>query len=473
MIFLPDMDEWLSAPRPHRQDYPPETLDQICELCADVDLVGIGVMSNFVGRARSLSQAIRTRLGLPVIWGGIHPTTRPTECLQWADFVCVGEGEEALTKLAVRMATGQEATNIANIWSKSPEGQIFSNPVRPLTRSLDSLPLPDYNLGTQFILHKGRVQPLTPQLLSYYMLNFFAGSPKVAYMTCLTRGCPYECTYCCENAMSRVYPDWRLLRRRSPEHLIAEINQAREIIPGMQVVMFLDSTFLAVSVAEIRRFSELYRSQVGIPFFIMATPNAVTPEKLTYLVEAGLQDVEMGIQTGSERIRRMFRRPEGNEQVLAAAQCLHSFQAQITHPRYDLITDNPYETRTDHLETLRLLFNLPRPSFFYIFSLTFYPGTELYERARADGLIRDDEQDIYPKNFGQFQPTYYNLVLWCIHRNLPRGLLWLLMQPTAFRVFASRQMIIPLQIAWRGINAWRTRNTHRRYLRLLTQLPKQ
>ena len=50
MIFLPDMDEWLSAPRPHRQDYPPETLDQICELCADVDLVGIGVMSNFVGR---------------------------------------------------------------------------------------------------------------------------------------------------------------------------------------------------------------------------------------------------------------------------------------------------------------------------------------------------------------------------------------------------------------------------------------
>ena len=92
-------------------------------------------------------------------------------------------------------------------------------------------------------------------------------------MTCLTRGCPYECTYCCENAMSRVYPDWRLLRRRSRRRfLIAEINQAREIIPGMQVVMFLDSTFLAVSVAEIRRFSELYRSQWEYPSSLWLRP---------------------------------------------------------------------------------------------------------------------------------------------------------------------------------------------------------
>jgi len=470
MIFLPDIDEWLSAPHSHRQEYPPETLDQVCELCADADLIGIGVMSNFVGRARSLTEVIHTRLGLPVIWGGVHPTARPGECLQWADFVCVGEGEESVTELVGRMAAGQGVANIANIWLKSPGGQIVPNSVRPLNRSLASLPLPDYELSTQYILHEGHLQPLTPQLLAYYLLNFFAGGPKVAYMTCLTRGCPYKCTYCCENAMSQLYPNWRHLRRRSPEHLIAEINQARQVIPGLQVIMFLDSTFLAVSAAEIRRFSELYRAQVGLPFFMMATPNAVTQEKLTYLVDAGLQDVEMGIQTGSERIRRIFRRPEDNKQVLAAAQRLHSFRAQIPHPRYDLITDNPYETRNDQMETLQLLYKLPRPSHFYVFSLTFYPGTELYNQARTDGLIQDDELDVYPKNFGQLKPTYYNFVLWCIHRNLPRSLLWLLIQPLAFRLFDSRWMRSPLRLLWRWINDWRTQDTHRQYLRLLARL---
>jgi hypothetical protein len=45
-----------------------------------------------------------------------------------------------------------------------------------------------------------------------------------------------------------------------------------------------------------------------------------------------------------------------------------------------------------------LLYDLPRPYRLYVFSLTFYPGTEL--RARQDRwAIRDDEQDIYRKNF--------------------------------------------------------------------------
>lgn len=32
----------------------------------------------------------------PIIWGGIHPTIRPDECFEYADMVCVGDGEDAL-----------------------------------------------------------------------------------------------------------------------------------------------------------------------------------------------------------------------------------------------------------------------------------------------------------------------------------------------------------------------------------------
>jgi hypothetical protein len=59
--------------------------------------------------------------------------------------------------------------------------------------------------------------------------------------------------------------------------------------------------------------------------------------------------------------------------------------------------DNPYETLDDQLETARLLSRLPKPFRLSTFSLTFFPGTELYDRAHADGIVRDDVEDVYKK----------------------------------------------------------------------------
>jgi pyruvate-formate lyase-activating enzyme len=461
MIFLPDPDELLHIPQPYSQGYPPAVLDQVCHLCSDVDLVGISVMSNYVGRARALTQVIHDRLSIPVVWGGIHPTVRPAECLAWADIVCVGEGEEASVELVSRMATGQGYTQIPNIWLKEGAGKVIANPVRPLNRSLDDLPLPDYELSQQYILHQGQVVPLTRELLACCLLNAFAGDSRVAYMTCATRGCPYACTYCCNNALAQLYPDWRRVRRRSPEHIIAEINAARKLIPALEAVMFVDSTFLAVSTDGIRRFSRVYKEQVGLPFFIMATPESVTEEKLRYLVEAGLQDVEMGIEAGSRHVQAIFGRPADNARIMAAAHHLNQVRASIPRPRYDLISDNSYETDVDRLETLRLLYRLPRPYLLYVFSLTFYPGTELHRQAQTDGLIQDDEQSIYQKNFVQLEPTYYNFVLWCLHRNLPRWLLWVLIQPLALRALGATDLKWVFRILWKAITAWRIRHARR------------
>lgn len=457
MIFLPDREEWLSTPGPHPQTYSASVLEQVCDLCSGLDLVGIGVMTNFVGRARALTGAIQERLSIPVIWGGIHPTVEPAESLAYADYVCVGEGEGAVVDLADRMACDQPTSDIPNIWTKDEKGNLIANPVRSLNRSLEDLPLPEYELERHHILHEGQVIPLTSALLAHYMLGSFAGQPRVAYTTYMTRGCPRECTYCCSSALAGLYPGWHRLRRRSPERVVAEINAARRLIPALQVVMFLDDTFLAANMEELQAFSEIYREHVGLPFFILCTPQSVTEEKIGCLVKAGLQDVEIGLQTGSRRIQTLFGRPGKNEDVLAAARCLHRFEQWIPHPRFDIISDNPYETEADQLETLRLLYQLPGRFLLYIFSLAFYPGTALYRKAKEDGLIEDEEQDIYCHNILQANPTYYNLVLWCIHRHLPRWLLWLLIQPLALRVFNTRILSWLINSIWTGINSLRRR----------------
>jgi anaerobic magnesium-protoporphyrin IX monomethyl ester cyclase len=452
LIFLIDPGEWLTIPAAHPPCYSKTVLEQVCELCADFDLIGISLMSNFVGRARSLTQAIHSRLGLPIIWGGIHPTVMPEECLQWADFVCVGEGEEALVELATRLAAGGDTTTIANIWSKTVRGEIIPNSVRPLLHKLDTLPFPDYELETQFVLHDGHLTPLTPALMAIYLRNYLDGKPRPAYMVVASRGCPNRCAYCCENALEKIYPDWHNIRRRSPESIVAEIAAIRPILPGMEAVTFGDSTFTAASGAEIHHFCELYHHGIGLPFFILATPESLTEDKLRNLVDAGLRDIEIGLQSGSPRICQSYHRLGNPNRVLTVARWLDSYRSRVPHPRYDVITDNPYESTADRLETLDLLFALPLAADFNFFSLTFYPGTDLRQQALIDGLVYDEEQQVYNKSYMHLSPTYHNFVLWCFHRHSPRWLLKFLILPAVYCLFASLRLGWLFRWLWRGIN---------------------
>jgi hypothetical protein len=103
---------------------------------------------------------------------------------------------------------------------------------------------------------------------------------------------------------------------------------------------------------------------------------------------------------------------------------------------YDIITDNPYETDDDRFETLQLVHQLPQPYRLSLFSLTFYPGTELHEKALADGLIQDEQKTVYERNFQLVEPNYYNLALFCHHLNLPAPFLYLLSRRTVFNLLS-------------------------------------
>lgn len=77
-------------------------------------------------------------------------------------------------------------------------------------------------------------------------------------------------------------------------------------------------------------------------------------------------------------------------------------------PQYDIILDNPWETDDDLIETLMFLSKLPTPYRLSLFSLNFYPGTELYRKAKMDCIITDDLKDVYRKHFHRCNKTYLN-----------------------------------------------------------------
>jgi radical SAM superfamily enzyme YgiQ (UPF0313 family) len=437
MIFLPDVQEMIAGAEYSERYIPPPALQQIVDLCADAALVGVTVMTSSFRLASQVSDAIRAGRKTPVIWGGIHPTVRAEECLRHADLVCIGEGEEMLVELAVRLDEGRDYHDIENLAYMNAQGEAVFNPMAPLVKDLDALPLPDYDYEDHYVLHEGKMVRFTPSLMEYYMSDIGAWARSVVYGVLTTRGCPYKCSFCVNNTMVGIYDNWSRLRMRSPQNVIDEILDVKRRVPSVAGVMIRDDTFLANPKSYIRDFSRLYKEQVNLPFQAYSTARTVDREKLQLLADAGLRRLIMGIQSGSERMQKLYKRDWAtNEQILAAAHVINEFREQIPLPMYDVITDSPYETDEDRFATLQLIHQLPTPYKLSIFSLTFYPGTEIYERAVEDGHFPAQEDAIYEHNFQKIHPTYYNLALYLHHKNLPKPLLWILVQRPIFTLMS-------------------------------------
>jgi radical SAM superfamily enzyme YgiQ (UPF0313 family) len=124
--------------------YADEALDELAELIKGSNLIGVSLMTDHFQKAVQITRRLKQSTAAPIIWGGVHPTLSPEECLSYADIVCVGEGELALVELAGKMATGEDYSAIQNIWLKG-SGALITNSPRPLVKDLDSLPFPDYD----------------------------------------------------------------------------------------------------------------------------------------------------------------------------------------------------------------------------------------------------------------------------------------------------------------------------------------
>lgn len=388
----------LFLPKQFTVQYDEHLLNEVVEFSKGVDLIGISVMTNFFRNVSQITLKLREACSIPVLWGGIHPTVRPEESLSYADMVCIGEGEEAIVELLKKMEKRQSYYDVHGIWFKN-KGTIITNPLRSFP-SLDQIPFQDYDINTHFMPNNGRIEKLNIKLLRKHNGEI--------YMTMATRGCPFGCTYCCNNTINAMYPNQKQLRKRSIDSIIGELSEIKALFPFINCIKFEDDAFFTFSVEEIKEFCTQYK-KLGLSLIIGGvTPTTLNREKLSLLVDAGLNLLRMGIQTGSERIKKLYNRRYSNEQVERSVKIINEFKDKIRLPHYDIILDNPWETDEDLIATLMFLSKLPLPYRLQIFSMNFYPGTELYNKAKMDGIITDDLKEVYLKSNSYPSKTYLN-----------------------------------------------------------------
>lgn len=422
-IFLPGGIEHLKFDSSYVYQYPERTLGLITDLCRDADLIGFSVMSLYFDRAAQVTRHLREQLRVPIIWGGVHPTYRPEQSLDLADMICIGEGEHAVTELAQRISRGDHTRDIPGCWSKT-DGVISRNEPGPVVQHLDEQPFADYDLRDQYVFQwrTGDIVPLDDGTMKeqFLKLPYFHDKHRIAYRTMTSRGCPHKCSYCASSATMQ-------LRRRSVDNVMRELEDILRRFPYIELISFFDDTFFAAPVEYFEEFRDQYKERIGLPFHAQCSPTTLTEKKLALLLDAGLYYTEMGIQTGSDRIKKMYRRMDSNDKMIEAASLLHKYRSQMLVPDYHVILDNPWETTEDVQDTLRLLLSLPGKFKLQISSLVFFPGTELNDRARREGLIKDELKEVCRKPFTHPNGTFLNYLIFLSgFPAMPRWLLKLL-----------------------------------------------
>jgi radical SAM superfamily enzyme YgiQ (UPF0313 family) len=420
-------------------------IDDLVSLCKDADFVGVSFLTSMFDVAVQATRAIQKKYPEKIIaWGGFHPTTMPQQALEFVDIVCVGEGDYALLELIERIETGKDYYDVRNFWFRKSNGKVTGNPHRPLVQNLDELPFQDYSFHDDWSYDdkQEHMVPLTWELFLERMPRYTDrnGDMRYTYKTMITRGCPHKCSYCGVAFNHDLYKGQTYLRRRSVEHIIGEIKTVVCRFPEIGLIHFQDDVFFSTSYAEIKRFSDAWKKEIGLPFRAQCSPSTITEEKYEALIEAGLSFTEMGIQTGSRETMRMYRRGMTNNQVLKAAEIIakHTHRTQI--PDFHVILDNPWETGEDVLKGLRLLWQLPTPYNLLPSSLVPYPGTEFYHKVIDDGFVSDEYNQIYRKEFHSPAGKYVNFLFFLsIFNNFPKEALHYLAQDKFMNRFNQKQ----------------------------------
>jgi anaerobic magnesium-protoporphyrin IX monomethyl ester cyclase len=360
----------------------PRILRSIKEIVKDSVFVGISTnMQVDAPLAIWLARHIKS-MNIPLLWGGIYPTINPGDCIKYFDVICMGEGEHAALEFAQKLVEKESIENIANLWVRQEDGKIVKNQPRALIADLNSLPFPDIDSSTHYYLDKEvnaikKIPRNNPLMSGTYCLH---GS----------RGCPFVCSYCSNKAIDTLYcGKFRKVRMRSIELIIEELKRAVKIAKP-NFVWFSDDVFPVRSDEELKLFSSLYKEHINLPFMCYVSPTTVSETKIKYLVDAGLDVVEMGIQSGSDYINKeIYERYQTNKDVLRASKILNKFGNRMT-VRYQFILFNEFEREEDLVETINMIKKLPPPYVLQAFTLSLFKGSELYNKYLKSGYLSSD-----------------------------------------------------------------------------------
>jgi radical SAM superfamily enzyme YgiQ (UPF0313 family) len=322
-------------------------------ICTGGMLTHVDTFAQFLNTARELQpQALRV-LGGPIV--SAFPGERLLDELDFHVGV-MGEGEATLEDVLLAHADGRPFFNVPGVLCRDLAGNALqTGPRKPI--NLKTLNLqPDWSVCDveEIFKHTGS------------RAMFVMGS----------RGCPNRCHYC--NSTIRGY------RIRSVDQVMDEIRQIHAKY-NLEFLSFRDETFMASS-KRIREFCRAYiDSGLGIPWNCGLRTNIADAETLRLMRQAGCQEIQYGVESGSETILKRMNKhvsPADNRQAILDTQNAGIIRGvSVMFGYLDATKDDERATIDLLIETNEL------PKYYSL--TTPVPGTPLFDECVERGLVDD------------------------------------------------------------------------------------
>ncbi len=352
-----------------------EIVEKVCSWGAQVVAVTI-TASPYYGFATDLAKRLKAKNNtIFIIAGGHHTTFVYSQVLRNGfDYAVLGEGEETFSELVNTLEQGGDISTVKSLAFKK-DGKIVKTETRPLIQSLDSLPLPTFELFDK-TLSKAEI--------------FGPGSRFITMET--SRGCPYNCEFC------SVTPMWgHRWRFKSNERVLKELNLVKSL--GYNWIFIVDDNFIVdiISKERARLFEEMVRQGLDSLNFIVqirADLAARNPGIIKLAADAGLRIAFLGLESGSDKVLKIMSKGSSTETAVEGIRVLHK-NGIITHGGF--VMGAPYETKKEFSKTFEYADRLRMAGLdsaqFSIY--TPLPGTKAFSKALKDNKLLTLDWQLY------------------------------------------------------------------------------
>ena len=350
------------------------------------DMIGFSVLEPTFNMFNTLLGAIEGIVrehDMLVAVGGVHARLAPEEFgkIELVDIIATSESEETFPELCNRIESKENYYDVPGYWIRDANS-IGGWKINPATSLVDI----------------NRMPPLDPTPYGdKFMMKPMMGKLNRSISVEISRGCPYECTYCADPAMAqKAKAIGKYLRFKSIPRLEEEYDQViSKFKPDF--IYKLSETFLAAPNKWLLDYYEVYK-KYKIPFWIESRPETINDENIRLLADLNCVRFSMGLESGNEKFRRTtLKRGYTNAKLLEAAGILKKYGISFT---CNLILGFPFETRSmisDGIDILRQM----QPDGISVFLFTPYTGSALrqvcvdHDMIDPDIICDDYFQDVY------------------------------------------------------------------------------
>lgn len=308
-------------------------------------LVGLSVMTgNPITTSLKISKYVKEKYKIPVVWGGPHPTILPEQTLEndYIDFVIRDWGSVALFKL-IEFLKGKsdDIKTIAGLGYKNDD-QIILNENQDSFEMLHHEDLPYHLVDID-----GSV---------YNRLN----NGEIIFPIFTSMGCPYKCTFCISPSVYKKIKGKKWVTHEDSE-VLNHIDHLLKRYQFSRIQIYDDDSFV-----DLNRMNKLLKGYIDRGFhkklkldFRGVRINELDKMDLEYLdlmVEANVELMAIGVESGSDEMLRQMKKGITREQIIRVNQKLAKYPS--LKPHYNFFCGVPGETFESLIETKDLLIQL-------------------------------------------------------------------------------------------------------------------